>query len=447
MPDLHLQLHHGGRWHDAARVSINDPTAGVTSRTGLDYDNDYVLEADADGLRTGHGAHDSRAVSVRFPVSFNYWSCDSWPPFLLDLLPQGIARDRLIERLRRRDPDLTNPDLELLLLAGGAPIGNMRVREAWERECGRLAGGKVSGLSLDEILGREDRFRDIMDNFLMLATGASGVQGDWPKALVTKARDGLWYPDPMVADGDAVDYAIAKMLRATQPEFASILRAEAPYIEIARAFGLRTGRPLVSGNGVVLIPRFDREIVDSTVVRHGQESLVSAIGVAAFGHLANHETYLETIKCVSSDPAAEVREYVFRDILNLAMGNPDNHGRNTALQKRSDGWIGLSPLYDFAPMRLDPQMIVQSTRWACSPGDPDFGKIAEAASAGVMDPVDLRAAIAAKADQLRALPETARKLGLEDRVVELAFRRHADVARMAEAVRRTPMTGVTEVGA
>lgn len=48
-----------------------------------------------------------------------------------------------------------------------------------------------------------------------------------------------------------------------------------------------------------------------------------------------------------------------RDIANLALGNPDNHGRNK-LRKHQDGTIRLAPLFDFAPMRLAKEGIVRS---------------------------------------------------------------------------------------
>jgi serine/threonine-protein kinase HipA len=60
-----------------------------------------------------------------------------------------------------------------------------------------------------------------------------------------------------------------------------------------------------------------------------------------------------------------VTEYVLRDLLNLAMDNPDNHGRNMALQKDIDGTVRLSPLFDFCPMKIDPTGIRRSTEWGC----------------------------------------------------------------------------------
>jgi serine/threonine-protein kinase HipA len=44
-------------------------------------------------------------------------------------------------------------------------------------------------------------------------------------------------------------------------------------------------------------------------------------------------------------------------ILNIAMGNVDNHCRNTAIIKYATGEVMLSPLYDFAPMFLSPSGI------------------------------------------------------------------------------------------
>ena len=72
---------------------------------------------------------------------------------------------------------------------------------------------------------------------------------------------------------------------------------------------------------------------------------------------------METIHKYSSKPDLDVMEYLKRDILNVALGNSDNHARNTALLKYTDGTIRLAPLFDFAPMFLDPTGIRRSSRW------------------------------------------------------------------------------------
>ena len=58
----------------------------------------------------------------------------------------------------------------------------------------------------------------------------------------------------------------------------------------------------------------------------------------------------------------ETIEFIRRDVLNLAMRNTDNHARNTAVHT-VDGVTRLTPLFDFAPMYLDPEGITRAARW------------------------------------------------------------------------------------
>lgn len=54
--------------------------------------------------------------------------------------------------------------------------------------------------------------------------------------------------------------------------------------------------------------------------------------------------------------------YVKRDLANMIFGNTDNHGRNTAFL--IDGRkTRLSPIFDFAPMMIDPEGITRTVRW------------------------------------------------------------------------------------
>lgn len=62
------------------------------------------------------------------------------------------------------------------------------------------------------------------------------------------------------------------------------------------------------------------------------------------------------------DKSAFVTEWVKRDLLNIVFGNSDNHGRNTAFL-RDEQSIWLSPIYDFAPMKADPEGIARSIIW------------------------------------------------------------------------------------
>jgi serine/threonine-protein kinase HipA len=430
---LTLDIFVDGTWQHAATLIVAGAAHGT--RSELAYEADYVLDHDPCGSAE---IIDRRALSVRYPVGFEWKTSARWPAFVLDFLPQGHARN-LLARGMGIDPDLETSDLPLLLRAGGAPIGNIRVREAWEQERQRVDQAAESGrLTIEDVFARNERFREVTEVFGAAgASGSSGVQGAWPKILLTQSADGFWYPDSIVPDQDARDHAIVKWVGDTHEETRLIIAAEAPYLEVARWFGLRCARPLRHGNGTLMMPRFDRRAASGAVHRLGQESLVAAAGFAAFGHVDHHETYLDVIRAVSRDPASDITEYVLRDLLNLAMGNPDNHGRNTAFQKGVDGGVWLSPLFDFCPMRLSRDGVMRSTKWACMqrPGggtgdlDPDWDKVCEAAAHTSMPSEALKRTVAGTSEKLAALPAVAREKGVPRAVIERAMGRCAELSR------------------
>lgn len=63
------------------------------------------------------------------------------------------------------------------------------------------------------------------------------------------------------------------------------------------------------------------------------------------------------------DGVAEfVTEWVRRDFLNIVFGNSDNQGRNTSFIKRNNR-VTLAPIYDFAPMKADPEVVSRTFTW------------------------------------------------------------------------------------
>ena len=374
---------------------------------------------------------DRRALSVKLPVNLKSVRLKSWPAWLLDLMPQGIARQQLAQRLGMRADDPA-VEIRLLRLAGGTPIGNMRIKEAWQDEQQRIAGATCPPLTDQDLATRSERFLDVVNRFALLASGSSGVQGEWPKALMTRsAVDRFWYPDPFVQTQDGAEHLIVKLLRSPNHEDRLIIAAEAPYLRVAKMFGLNVAAPLEFSNDVLRIPQIDRTLAGSTVKLHGQESLVSALGIAEFGYIGFHEDYLAVIRAVSDDPAADTVEYIRRDVLNAAMGNPDNHGRNSALAKNADGGIRLSPLYDFAPMRLSATNVGRSTRWRCLQGrdiEGHWGAVCKAASFDGLPAETIKAALLSLVDFLRDLPRHAAEAGVHQDVVDRACDGSAIVA-------------------
>ena len=435
---LTLQIHYGGAWHDAATVQFEQADKGVAGRTRVEYDDAYYFDV-GDPERPETGARDARALSVSCPVTLDVRAYRGWPPFLVDLLPQGPLRRKFARERELDGPDDPRLDLLLLETAATAPIGNLRVKEAWKLEQARLLHETVPGVTWGEILDRSDRFRELADRFTGLASGSSGVQGEWPKILMTLADDGLWYPTPAISDDRARDHVIAKLRKTDERTDRLILEAEPPYLEVARELGLKVGRAMTGHGTAVIIPRFDRETPGAgQVVRHGQESLYAALNVPGFAGALRHEDCVAKLAEVCDDAANDVAEYVARDIVNRVFGNVDNHGRNTALRRRADGRIDLAPFFDFAPMRMDPRGVAFATTWTCLRGSGETMNLPRvidaAAEAAGMDPEALRPKIAGRLVGLHDALDLARRHRVPDDVIDGALRFDADLSEQLEMI-------------
>jgi len=430
---LTLQTHFYGQWHHAATLELKDDTAGYQGTSIVDYDLDYFVTVASAEFAGGKTVRDHRALSVRYPVDLENRYSRSWPPFLLDLMPQGYARRKLAEHLGLAEGSRAS-DLPLLLRSATGGIGNIRIKEAAEAETERLRGVERQGVTEAEILERSDRFMEVADRFGMLASGSSGLQGEWPKVSMTQANDGLYYPDSFVTDDEAVRHVIVKLVRSSEPVDRLILEGEALYSRIAQEIGLNVHEPSTYAESVLIIPRFDRKKKEGGgTVRLGQESLVSAIGVADFGHVGSHEAYIDVLRQYSANPFADIAEYLKRDIANLALGNPDNHGRNSALSKHQDGTIRLSPLFDFAPMRLAKEGIVRSTRWAMMRDGgrdhlPDWKRICAELIPDPDEQKALAAGLSVFAGYLRQTPAMAKDMGGSPEILERAMGRCIEIA-------------------
>lgn len=98
--------------------------------------------------------------------------------------------------------------------------------------------------------------------------------------------------------------------------------------------------------------------------------------------------------------------------MNLVFGNSDNQGRNLAVLK-TDRAVRLAPVYDFAPMEMDPEGIIRTTRWNEfeSGGDVNWPRLLKSFG---RDEEFLRAGLRELSTRLKDLPELLRSLGLPD---------------------------------
>ena len=356
-----IEIHRDGVWVAAARI---EPLGDEHAR--VEYLPDYVF-----------GRADPWPVSLTLPVRLTADAGTEhkprMPAFLYDLVPQGQGRQLLIQLLDLRDHD----GLALPLLSRGAfnPIGALRIDQAvtFQAEHARRNPPPleaVAGFSFRELADRHEAVLEYLATHSMLAAGTTGVQGMAPKFLLSMDKEGHLHPDLALDDSQACSHWLVKGPRGRYPEDQLILRNEAAYLRLAAQCGLNVHAPdLIEQQGNwLLLPRFDRSIAEHGVLRLHQESLASLAGLQGFGMRTTLNRLLQVLRHHSDDPHADTLEFLKRDVLNRALRNTDNHARNHAVQRRADGSIRLTPLFDFAPMFRDPELIVRAVHWVDSDG-------------------------------------------------------------------------------
>lgn len=93
-PACTLQIYIDAAWRDAAALDrTGDMEGGVDAPTYLIYLPDHATDY--------WGRADAAALSVNVPVDLVFHAADNWPPFLVDLLPQGYGRIELSKQLER----------------------------------------------------------------------------------------------------------------------------------------------------------------------------------------------------------------------------------------------------------------------------------------------------------------------------------------------------------
>jgi serine/threonine-protein kinase HipA len=382
-------------------------------------------------------ARDHRALTVRLPVDLGTRELPSWPAFLMDLLPQGAAR-------RRLERDVASGLTEWDLLERGAfnPAGNLRIIPSEP-----LPPPRHRPFDLQEMVDRGDEFIEHAARTGATVAGATDTQGEAPKFWVVCDADGRWYPDDGRCDDFAFDHALLKFPVPEAGQHAQLmLLHEALYQLVARHMGLRVTSELPQFiDGALLVPRFDRRVRGNSIERLGVESLYSIAGIidSAQGTLRHDQILIELSRTLT-DFEGELQEYVRRDLFNLAVGNRDNHGRNTAVLKDVDGSLRLAPLFDVGPAFLDARAIARVIRWDGEPpGGYDWVGVHDRLAIRFEEAdakIDMSAVTRCMrdfADELPKLPDIMQACGVDAMVIE---RRRPDIERLARSLIDLPRT-------
>ena len=375
-----FEIYQHGCWHPAAQLHAAQSEAGLSGSCRFEYLPEYAAQF------AGQKQAAVAGLSCRFPVDFQLHNLNHWPAFLLDLLPSGYGRQQWLKQLGLSDNAAS--EWPLLLNGSAFPPGNMRVTEAVAKRDPTIlvptGEGKLvamqdhPGFSREQVVEKGEHFTEYAFQHGIYAAGASDVQGVAPKLLLARDFDGAWHAEGRLADRDVQSHWLVKRPRGDRVADHKVLRNEAAYMQVAKAMGLRVFAALDWQDDNLFIPRFDRRVSDGQVQRSGMESLYSAAGIAEYGARTSHENLSEVILSYCNQPYQELLEYIKRDVLNVVLGNKDNHGRNSALLRTDDGRVELTPLFDFAPMYLDPEGIARICRWSGEreiAGDPQWAAV------------------------------------------------------------------------
>lgn len=416
MEPITLQVHLDGHWRDAMVVSFDEPQNGLRSRCSASYATEYLA-----GLIAQMGTVKAPAVSADFPLSWDVRR-DLAPAFLHDIIPAGAARRHILARMAV--PLDSFEEFFLLQRCSAAPIGHMRVKQSVD---GILAQGEVIGFPREEVVRRDTRFLDYAYERGAAIGGATGAGGEAPKLLLVEDGTGNLYPDAVLPDAEVRRHWFIKFPRnAAGATDRNILHSEYCYYRALGQLGIDT----IASDGLAYevaekpslwMPRFDRKVTAHGVERTAVESIYSLCGVTRPGsrmeHLAVVDRLAETWATAgqADEIPGMVSEYLRRDLINQILGNTDNHGRNLSILRTRER-ISFAPIYDLAPMVMDPEGIVRTTRWpaAIERLSAVDWHAACARLAHRADPEWLFERLREDAQRLQALPDLLTDLGLPE---------------------------------
>lgn len=366
---LTIQIFQKGTWRDAATLTFVQPHKGRLGSCALEYKFEYALDLYGE-------TNPELACSIRYPVEIvEEYKNQPWFAFIDDIIPSGAARRFWVKNLGIENLSRNEQDYPLLSKGAIAPIGNMRLKEALPFT---PAGKKIEPLkfTLKEVISKSSDFLQHANELGAVGGGATGAGGEAPKFLVRcTADDKVWidaYQDDPTNTDTHYLVKFARNKRSGQDK--DVLRAEYHYYKILESLGVNT----INTNKMKLydqndklslwLPRFDVDVENGKLSRYGMESVFSVLEKPPGTNLKHLEVIVELVEILSHldknfQPQAFVNEWVRRDFLNVVFGNSDNHGRNTSFLKRPGHAIELAPVYDFAPMKADPEGVIRTTVW------------------------------------------------------------------------------------
>ncbi|MDF2177938.1 HipA domain-containing protein [Aliiglaciecola sp. CAU 1673] len=377
-----LQLFNRGQWWDAAELLFDKEQ--MAAPVTLAYFPDYMANC------LSYEAIDSWACSVNAPVSIIPVEYPNWPALLDDLLPVGKSKEWWLKHLNLSRSNEFSQNYALLIHACMAPVGNLRIKEAATQPTFK----SDKRFSLQDVVTLQHDFLEYANEHGAAVGGATGAGGVAPKLLLMVEEEEVYIDGDFAGKPLTATPYLTKFARNTRSKRDNdILRAEGIFYQALAKILAGTNIESIDvsrmmtfdhdGQVSLWLPRFDIEIINTLASRLGLESVYSIIN-AEPGSYQDHFFVMEAVwqkisRCTPMTSAEFAKQYVARDFLNQVFGNSDNHGRNISFLKQ-EGKIRFAPIYDFAPMKADPEMVTRLFKWGrgCeSSGTVRFNKVAQ----------------------------------------------------------------------
>ncbi len=262
------------------------------------------------------------------------------PPWFAGLLPEGALRDLVLTEMGPGDHD----QFDVMTRLGGDLPGAVIVSP--ETDDIRSAGP----LDLERVRGLPTAYPQGVVKFSL-----AGVQ---LKLTGDISGDRLTLPG-RGSSGRCIIKLPAK-------EYPGLPEVEYAAMQLASAVGVNTatcrlvprnavegipGEFLAHGDSVLVVRRFDRSDDDARIHIEDAGQVLGALDIFKYT-MGTTDTVLNMVRRFSTDSRADIAEAIRRVVVDVLIGNGDNHLKNWSFRFPSAGKIRLSPAYDIVPTIL-----------------------------------------------------------------------------------------------
>lgn len=262
------------------------------------------------------------------------------PPWFAGLLPEGALRDLVLTEMGPGDHD----QFDVMTRLGGDLPGAVIVSPETDdiKSAGPLRLERVRGLPTADPEGMV-KF-SLAGVQLKLAGDISGDRLTLP-GRGSSGRCIIKLPAKPYPGLPEVEYAAMQLAHAAGVNTASCKLVPCDAVE-----GV-PGELLTNGANVLVVQRFDRSDNDARIHIEDAGQVLGALDIFKYT-MGTTDTVLNMVRRFSTDSRADIAEALRRVVVDVLIGNGDNHLKNWSFRFPGTGEIRLSPAYDIVPTIL-----------------------------------------------------------------------------------------------